>query len=171
MSILADGTQELHSYLFKVRDSISDNSTNLDAIKSALVELLVYLCSPEGRTTDNCTTTDTFFQLHADYGFNCMWLNDDWQGADFIACHIDGNTFLKIQLKGRLTINQKYSSKDIYVTFHQDGQWYLYPHDELRDELLKLGFMIGTKSWDEKGGYSWPKIPKNIFDHMAQYAI
>jgi hypothetical protein len=59
MSILTDGTQELHSYLFMVRDSIFDNSTKLDAIKSALVELLVYLCSPEGRTTENCTTTDT----------------------------------------------------------------------------------------------------------------
>jgi len=50
----------------------------------------------------------------ADYGFNCMWLNDDWQGADFIACHIDGNTFLKIQLKGRLTIDKKYSKKNIF---------------------------------------------------------
>jgi hypothetical protein len=79
MSILTDGTQELHSYLFKVRDSISDNSTKLDAIKSALVELLVYLCSPEGRTTENCTTTDTFFQLHADYGFNWLHLPEELQ--------------------------------------------------------------------------------------------
>ena len=44
----------------------------------------------------------------ADYGFNCMWLNDDWQGADFIACHIDGNNFIKVQLKGRLTIDQRF---------------------------------------------------------------
>jgi len=29
----------------------------------------------------------------ADYGFNCLRLTDDWQGADFIACHIDGETF------------------------------------------------------------------------------
>ena len=79
MSILADGTQELHSYLFKVRDSISDNSTNLDAIKSSLVELLVYLCSPEGRTTENCITADTFFRLHADYGFNWIHLPEELQ--------------------------------------------------------------------------------------------
>lgn len=26
----------------------------------------------------------------ADYGFVTMRLNDDWQGADFIAIHIDG---------------------------------------------------------------------------------
>ena len=33
----------------------------------------------------------------ADYGFNCLRLTDDWQGADFIACHshsptLDGMT-------------------------------------------------------------------------------
>lgn len=37
----------------------------------------------------------------AEYGYSCMWLNDDWQGADFIANHIDGVEFLKVQLKGR----------------------------------------------------------------------
>ena len=26
----------------------------------------------------------------ADYGFDCMRLNNDWQGADFIAVHNDG---------------------------------------------------------------------------------
>ena len=29
----------------------------------------------------------------AEYGFVTMKLNDDWKGADFIAQHIDGNTF------------------------------------------------------------------------------
>jgi len=107
----------------------------------------------------------------ADYGFNCMWLNDDWQGADFIACHIDGNTFLKIQLKGRLTIDKKYSKKNIFVAFNQDDKWYIYPHDQLKDELLDKGLMIGSTSWDKNDSYSWPKIPKNISDHMKQYAI
>lgn len=79
MSNLTGGTQELHSYLFKVRDTISDNSTNLDAIKTALVALLVYLTSSEGRTSENCTTTDTFFQLHDDYGFNWFHLPEDLQ--------------------------------------------------------------------------------------------
>ena len=107
----------------------------------------------------------------ADYGFNCMWLNDDWQGADFIACHIDGNKFIKVQLKGRLTIDQKYSGKDIHIAFNQNGKWFIYPHDVLRDELLNLGLMKGSKSWDESGGFSWPNIPKHILEHMEQYAI
>ena len=49
----------------------------------------------------------------ADYGFNCLRLSDDWQGADFIACHIDGKTFMKVQLKGRLSIEKKYDGKDV----------------------------------------------------------
>lgn len=107
----------------------------------------------------------------ADYGFNCMWLNDDWQGADFIACHIDGNTFIKVQLKGRLTIDKKYFGKEIYVAFNQEEQWYIYPHDQLQEELLSIGHMIRSKSWNEDGGYSWPNIPKNLLEHMRQYAI
>ena len=107
----------------------------------------------------------------ADYGFNCMWLNDDWQGADFIACHIDGNSFIKVQLKGRLTIDKKYNGKEIYIAFNQDGQWYIYPHDQLQEKLLKIGLMSGSRSWDENGGYSWPNIPKNILEYICQYAI
>ncbi|MDQ5946366.1 MAG: hypothetical protein QG619_1789, partial [Pseudomonadota bacterium] len=53
----------------------------------------------------------------ADYGFTCLRLSDDWQGADFLAYHIDGETTLKVQLKGRLTLEEKYVSKNIHVAF------------------------------------------------------
>lgn len=43
----------------------------------------------------------------ADYGYNSVRLTDDWQGADFIAVHIDGESFLKVQLKGRFTVDKK----------------------------------------------------------------
>lgn len=74
-----------------------------------------------------------------------MWLNDDWQVADFIACHIDGNTFIKVQLKGCLTIDRTYNGKEIYVAFNQDGKWYIYPHNKLQAEVLDMGFMSGSK--------------------------
>lgn len=38
----------------------------------------------------------------ADYGYMTMRVSADWQGADFIAQHIDGTTSLKVQLKSRL---------------------------------------------------------------------
>ena len=35
----------------------------------------------------------------ADYGFVTMRLSSDWQGADFIAQHLDGETFLRVRPK------------------------------------------------------------------------
>ena len=64
----------------------------------------------------------------ADYGFNCLRLNDDWQGADFLACHVDGVRYLKIQLKGRMTIDKKYLGKDIHIAFFNGDNCYVYPH-------------------------------------------
>jgi len=45
--------------------------------------------------------------LLADYGFNCIKLDDDWQGADFLAYHKDGVNTLKVQLKPRPGIAKK----------------------------------------------------------------
>tara|TARA_B100001057_G_scaffold264707_1_gene264916 strand:+ start:1124 stop:1411 length:288 start_codon:yes stop_codon:yes gene_type:complete len=50
-----------------------------------------------------------------------MRLNNDWQGADFISVHNDGKGMLKVQLKGRFTIDKKYKDKDIYIAFIEDG--------------------------------------------------
>jgi hypothetical protein len=107
----------------------------------------------------------------ADYGFNCLRLSDDWHGADFIACHIDGNKFLKVQLKGRLTIDRKYDGRNIHVAFHHQGTWYLYPHDKVRDEFIELGLMVNSKSWLEKGGFSWPGLSVQLKKHMEQYVV
>lgn len=78
---LQGGPQELNAYLFKVRDAISATPHDLSSIKSSLVELLVYLSLAEARTSDNCTTTDTFFRLHDDYGFNWFHLPDEFQSV------------------------------------------------------------------------------------------
>ena len=109
--------------------------------------------------------------LLADYGFNCMWLNDDWQGADFIACHIDGELFLKVQLKGRLTLDKKYIKKSIYIAFNQDESWFIYPHDELMRKILEQSSVEDSKSWNEKGSYSWPNVPKKLTPLMSVYRI
>ena len=37
----------------------------------------------------------------ADYGFNCIGLSDDWNGADVLAVHTSGET-LRVQLKSRV---------------------------------------------------------------------
>ena len=59
----------------------------------------------------------------ADYGFNCIKLDDDWMGADFLAYHKDGVQTLRVQLKPRLTISKKYMGKDLYLCFRHRGDW------------------------------------------------
>jgi hypothetical protein len=75
--------------------------------------------------------------LLADYGFIAIRLSDDWNGADFLAQHVDGKTLLRVQLKSRLGIYKKYQGKNLWVCFPDRGDWYLYPHDEVLHHLLK----------------------------------
>ena len=100
-----------------------------------------------------------------------MRLTDDWRGADFIAQHLDGKTFLKVQLKTRLSFYKKYNDKDIFIAFEEDNIWYLYPHDELLQLMLSIGKFTGTESWDERNGYNIPRIPNYLVDTMKKYII
>ena len=107
----------------------------------------------------------------ADYGFITIWLSSDWNGADFIAQHCDGHTFLKVQLKGRLGFKKKYRDPDLYICFPDGGEWYLYPHNELRRKVLAKNKMRGTVAWEQKGVYHFPKIPEALCGLLEPYRL
>ena len=88
--------------------------------------------------------------VFAGYGYNSIRLNDDWQGADFIAYHKDGQQSLKVQLKGVLTVDaKKYYKKDIWVCFPWMKRWYIYDHDTALSWLLDTRARMGeTKGWE-----------------------
>ncbi len=96
----------------------------------------------------------------ADYGFNSMRLNDDWEGADFIS--INKDEMIKVQLKGRFTIDKKYIGKDIYISFLEDEKVKIYKHDDAL-EVIPENVKI-SKSWSEVGNYSWGKTPEYFND-------
>ncbi|MFN7309860.1 MAG: hypothetical protein ACK5T0_00675 [Vampirovibrionales bacterium] len=99
----------------------------------------------------------------AEYGFNLMRLSDDWQGADALACHVDGNTFLKIQIKGRWGLFQKYIGKDVYIAFMDQSTLYCYPHDELLKYLeSKSKSYLLSKDWLENGKYTSERVTKEL---------
>lgn len=102
--------------------------------------------------------------LLADYGFNCIKLADDWQGADFLAYHHNGDATLKVQLKGRITIDKKYLGKDIYMAFPCYKEWYLIEHQLLIDILEKNNLWLNTHSWEVKGSYSANNPSKKLLE-------
>ena len=99
----------------------------------------------------------------ADYGYDSMRLNNDWQGADFIA--VKNDEMLKVQLKGRFTVDKKYIDKEIHIAFIENNIVKIYDHDEavniLPDNIKK------SDSWNNQGGYSWGKTPK-IYDSIIR---
>jgi len=108
----------------------------------------------------------------ADYGFTTIPLRDDWNGADFLASHLDG-TILGIQLKGRPTFDKKYHGKGLWIAFPDSSRniWYVYPHDECLTITLNLGKILDTESWKKKGNYHFPTIPEWLENLIKPYKI
>jgi len=108
----------------------------------------------------------------ADYGFNCLRLTDDWHGADFLACHSDGETVLKVQIKGRMVIDRKYLDKSIHIAFRLDGDCYVYEHDALVCHVEEnVPTILTTVSWTDRGLYTWPRPPQWAHAFLAQYKL
>ena len=109
--------------------------------------------------------------LLADYGFNCIKLDDDWQGADFLAYHKDGSTTLKVQLKARAVISKKYRGKDLYLAFPADGCWYLLPHDGLVAIAAETTSWLQSPSWIERGLYSVARPSRRMLERLSDHAL
>ena len=97
----------------------------------------------------------------ADYGFDSMRLNNDWEGADFISVNKD--EMIKVQLKSRFTVAKKYLSKNIFIAFIEDGQVKIYNHDEAVPLLSEN--IITSKSWVNDGAYTMNKTPV-AYEHI-----
>lgn len=109
--------------------------------------------------------------LLADYGFSTIRLSDDWQGADFIANHVNGETYIKVQLKGRFTIAKKYIEKDIWICFPFKAGWYFYPHDTVMNELKKYSNFENTESWKRGGVIHNANPSKKDFEMLSPYKL
>lgn len=107
----------------------------------------------------------------ADFGFTSLRLTDDFEGADFVALHVDGETMLTVQLKGRMTLDRKYRGKKIHVAFRLGERTFVYPHDRVVARVMDPGRMSGTSSWDEVGLYSWPHPPVWAMNMLVDYEL
>lgn len=110
----------------------------------------------------------------ADYGFNCIKLMDDWEGADFLAYR--NEITLKVQLKSRTAIAKKYIDKDLYILFPLDdtdvnSDWCLIKHDILIELIANKLDWLNTKSWIKEGIYNSSKTPKAILPDLQKYLL
>ena len=92
----------------------------------------------------------------AEYGYNSIRLSDDWEYADFIAIHIDGDTMRRVQLKGRFGFDKKYRGKNLWIAFRdsKSEEIYVYPHDKLLSHYITR--FEGTVAWQKNGNYHFP---------------
>jgi len=107
----------------------------------------------------------------ADYGFNCIKLSDDWNGADFLAYHHNGKDTIKVQLKGRLSIFKKYAEKDLYIAFPYKDDWYLIEHDELVKRVGSYTPWLESESWITGEGYASGNPSKKLLDAINDKKI
>ena len=114
----------------------------------------------------------------ADYGFNCLKLNDDWQGADFLAYHINGIDTMKVQLKSRPSIAKKYMTRILYIAFSlkeiaipSTVHWYLIEHDVLVQKIGQFTNWLKTSSWINGHGYSADGVNKTLRDELSEFCI
>jgi len=107
----------------------------------------------------------------ADFGYVTIRLSNDWNGADFIAQLPDGATFIKVQLKGRLTFDMKYRDKDLYICFRDGvyGPWYMYNHRDLLDKVE--GRIEKSKTWMEDKPYHFPTLSNDLKKLLKPYLI
>ena len=93
----------------------------------------------------------------AEYGFDCIRLANDWQGADFLAHHKPTDETLRVQLKTCLVIDKKYEhDKDLHMCFPLDktGYWYLIRHSRLMEIVREHAPEWLTKNvWLQKNSY------------------
>lgn len=105
------------------------------------------------------------------HGYNVFFPAYD-AGIDFVVHREADDKLLKLQLKGRWTIDQKYLGQDLWIAFVDaaDGAWYLMPHDEMVDLGTRQGF-TGSPSWTEKGLYHRKSLSQAMREICAPYRL
>lgn len=105
----------------------------------------------------------------ADYGYTCLRLSDDYNGADLIALR-EGEDAMQIQLKGRVTIKPEYMNKELYMAFPINSDFYVLLHDDLVRICGDRGY-LKTRAWLEQGKWHVGKPPKAMIETLQPFKL
>jgi hypothetical protein len=110
----------------------------------------------------------------ASYGYTCIKLSDDWNGADFLAHRFDGKETFGVQLKSRITVEKKYCNKKLWIAFKDNAKlkisWYLVPHDDLLAIIKQHTNWMNSDAW-KKGGYSAHSLSEKLRKPLEKYLL
>ena len=76
------------------------------------------------------------------------------------------------QVATRLVFKKDWLGYDVWVSFTEDGTAYRYPHDQLLQAFIsRLAIIEGTKSWDNDGAYSFPRLSGEQKKMLQRYMV
>jgi len=109
----------------------------------------------------------------ATYGFSTQRITDDWKGADFIARHMQTPDLeIRVQLKSRIHFAKMYRNKNIWIAFRLVDKAYVYPHDEVLEQYLKINPMESNLAWEGDDGAVHSRSPsKAQLELLRPYEI
>ena len=110
-------------------------------------------------------------EVLSDHGYDCDWLPDKRDNADFLARHQSGGNEKRVQLMSRCLIDKKYENQELWVAFPVDDAWYFLEHDRLRDLMDENTGALKTKSWIQGNRYSWPTPPSELLKAIHLYRL
>ena len=106
----------------------------------------------------------------ATYGYHTHRIPDDWLGADFIARHMVTKGQIMVQLKSRLHFARKYQNKGIWIAFRHGDRGYLFPHDKVLAQYLKINSLRSNRAW-ARGEVHWSRPTRAQLAILAPYEI
>ena len=99
---------------------------------------------------------------------------DDWHGADFLAVHHHRPDALRVQLKSRLTLDQKYIDSNVHLCFPVNGGrgWYPIPHDTLM-ALVERHSKTGRIAWRPGRRTDWDtaRPSQRLLEALTPYRL
>ncbi len=110
--------------------------------------------------------------IFANFGICCIKLSDDWNGADFIAVDLKGES-INIQLKARVTFAEKYHFKNLYICFpdRKNNKWYLFPHDETLERFNEIRPILNQPNWEKNKDWHSDNVPHDLLPIINEFEL
>ncbi|NBC31289.1 MAG: DUF2934 domain-containing protein [Alphaproteobacteria bacterium] len=75
-----------------------------------------------------------------------------------------------VEHRNRPIVRRDWIGRNVMLDLDTTSGHYRVPHDALWDFVKSHKTVESTKTWQQKGEYSWPKIPHDLLEFLSPYA-